>query len=220
MHLRDAFCQARRTRLEDECRFDLVDPVVAHCGDLLPARPWRSSPPAPACRTTRRRSPPDRAAPLPPGSTMRSFARPAPRKLRENRVGAGDLDQFLDPPDARDERLVPLFEERTQAPSGNRAAACRMLSRPASRRSASCSASGWHPTSPPSIRIIWRISAMLRWLNVTTAMPRLISSAARSACRSENASTRSGSSATILSNFALMNAEIRGFCRASGGRTV
>ena len=32
--------------------------------------------------------------------------------------------------------------------------------------------------------------------------------------------TRSGCSASILSNFALMNAETFGFCRASGGRTV
>jgi len=57
-------------------------------------------------------------------------------------------------------------------------------------------------------------------LKVTTAMPRRTSSADKSACRSENASTRSGSSASILSNFALMNAETFGFRRASGGRTV
>ena len=42
-----------------------------------------------------------------------------------------------------------------------------------------------------------------------------------SACRSENPSTRSGSSATIRSIFALVNAETRGFSlRARGGRTV
>src|ERR1700704_383234 len=51
-------------------------------------------------------------------------------------------------------------------------------------------------------------------------MPRRTSSAARSACRSENASTRSGFSDSILSNFALMNAETFGLSRASGGRTV
>ena len=41
-----------------------------------------------------------------------------------------------------------------------------------------------------------------------------------SACRSENARIRSGSSASILSKRALMNAETRGLLRASGGRTV
>ena len=70
------------------------------------------------------------------------------------------------------------------------------------------------------MRIIWKISATLRWLNVTTMCPRRTSSAARSACRSENARMRSGSSASILSNFALRNADTRGFSRASGGRTV
>src|SRR5215831_5112122 len=70
------------------------------------------------------------------------------------------------------------------------------------------------------MRIICRISSTLRWLNVSTFSPRRTSSAVRSACKSENASTRSGSSATILSNFALMNAETFGFSRASGGRTV
>src|SRR4029450_5961226 len=40
-----------------------------------------------------------------------------------------------------------------------------------------------------------------------------------SACKSENAKTRSGSSATIFSKLALMNAETFGFLRASGGRT-
>jgi hypothetical protein len=57
-------------------------------------------------------------------------------------------------------------------------------------------------------------------LNVNTPRPRRTSSAARSAWRSENASTRSGSSAMIRSKCALVNAEMRGFVRASGGRTA
>ena len=61
---------------------------------------------------------------------------------------------------------------------------------------------------------------MLRWLKVTTMWPRRMSSAAMSACRSENARMRSGRSASILSKRALMNAETFGFWRASGGRTV
>ena len=42
------------------------------------------------------------------------------------------------------------------------------------------------------MRIICRISATLRWLNVTTGMPRRTSSAAMSACRSEKAEDQIG----------------------------
>src|SRR6478752_6913447 len=41
-----------------------------------------------------------------------------------------------------------------------------------------------------------------------------------SACRSEKPRIKSGSSASILSNRALMNADTFGLLRASGGRTV
>src|SRR5580704_13094911 len=52
-------------------------------------------------------------------------------------------------------------------------------------------------------------------------MPARASAAAMSACRSENASTRSGRSSQILSIRALVNAETFGFSRrARGGRTV
>ena len=46
---------------------------------------------------------------------------------------------------------------------------------------------------PPSMRIICRISAIFRWLKVTTVCPRRIRLAAMSACRSEKARIRSGS---------------------------
>ena len=66
-----------------------------------------------------------------------------------------------------------------------------------------------------------RMSATLRWLKTWTSTPRRISADAMSACRSENPSTRSGSSATMRSIFALVNADTRGFSRrARGGRTV
>ena len=62
---------------------------------------------------------------------------------------------------------------------------------------------------------------MLRWLKTCTSTPCRTSSAAMSACRSENPSTRSGSSARILSILALVKADTRGFSlRARGGRTV
>jgi hypothetical protein len=63
--------------------------------------------------------------------------------------------------------------------------------------------------------------ATSRWLNACTAMLRRISSAAISACKSENAKTRSGLSAMIFPKSAEMNAETRGFSRrACGGRTA
>jgi hypothetical protein len=48
--------------------------------------------------------------------------------------------------------------------------------------------------------------------------PALINSATIPACKSEKANTRSGSSATILSIFAVVNAAIRGFSRRTPGR--
>ena len=66
-----------------------------------------------------------------------------------------------------------------------------------------------------------RISSTERWLNTMTATPRRISAAAMSACRSEKPRTRSGSSSTIRSIFADVNAATFGLSRrASGGRTV
>jgi hypothetical protein len=60
-----------------------------------------------------------------------------------------------------------------------------------------------------------------RWLNTCTGRPARTSAAATSACMSENASTRSGSSPTMRSILADVNAETRGFsCRARAGRTV
>src|SRR5262249_39548419 len=86
---------------------------------------------------------------------------PGMGELRKNRQAAGDLDQLLDPSDARDERVLPLFEKDARSGKG-RAAAWRLRCKPDARRSASASASGWHPTKPPSMRIIWKISATVR----------------------------------------------------------
>ena len=70
-------------------------------------------------------------------------------------------------------------------------------------------------------RSISTICATLRWLNTVTCTPARMSWAAMSACRSEKPNTQSGSSARILSIFALRKALTRGFsCRARGGRTV
>ena len=75
----------------------LEDVVVADRGDRSHPGASESSPSSSSFRTTTRRSPRDRGARPPPGSTMRSFARPQRRELRKNRIAAGDLDELFDP---------------------------------------------------------------------------------------------------------------------------
>ncbi len=49
------------------------------------------------------------------GATIRSLPRRAVPQFRKNRFAAGDLDKLLDPLNAGDERIVPLFEEHAGA---------------------------------------------------------------------------------------------------------
>ena len=87
-------------------------------------------------------------------------------------VAAGDLDQLLDPLDARDQRIVPLLE--VDARPARQLRRARRESRRGRAEDRLTSAAAWSllPTRPPSISIIWRISATDRWLNVTTGWPR------------------------------------------------
>ena len=112
------------------------------------------------------------------GSTMRSRASAGVRRApetaeRRRRSSTSSSTQRM----PGDERVVPLFEERPQP-----LRKCWRLTADAIEvgrriRSASRSAASWHPTRPPSIAIICRISATVRWLNVTTVRPRRTSSA-------------------------------------------
>ena len=77
----------------------------------------------------------------------------------------------------------------------------------------------FQPTMPASKRIIW-IFQNGRWLKAKTGSPRLTSSDAMPAWRSENVRMRSGSSASIFSKRAEMNDDTFGLGRASGGRSV
>ena len=62
---------------------------------------------------------------------------------------------------------------------------------------------------------------MSRWLKTWMATPERTRSATMSACKSEKARTRSGSSARIFGMSAEMNADTRGFSRLTcGGRTA
>ena len=145
-------------------------------------------------------------------------------QLREDRLAAGDLDQLLDPADAGDQRVVPLLEEHARPPRRSRCAR-RRADRARGPRSSSLgervAASSAQPDQPAEMRIICRISATLRWLNVKTGIAAPDQLARR--CRPAGRRSRGpdpASSASILSKRALMNAETFGFCRASGGRTV
>ena len=191
--------QRRRARLQDQRRLDLAQEAVAHRRDRVEARPRRRTSPArTSCRTTSRSR--CRARPRSPASgvTMRSLALFASGEMPEHVDAAGRFDQLRHPADAGDHRLVPFLEIDFRSSLQRRAA------RRAPRRAAAPALAParppfrWHPTSAPSVRIIAKMPATSRWLNACTATPARISSAAMSACRSENVSTRSGSSARIF----------------------
>ena len=111
------------------------------------------------------------------------------------------------------DRPIPRNRPWAAAASGgpSRAAATAAANSPASRSALGA------PTRAPSVRIISRISAMLRWLNACTSMPARISVAAISACKSENVKTRSGFRSMIFAISAEVKAETRGFSRRARG---
>ena len=99
----------------------------------------------------------------------------------EDGISAGDLDQFLYPPDAADERFFPFFEEHARASreelrgSGDIGQSRAVL---LYKRFAFTSGT---PTIRASVRIISRISSTLRWLKAKTVTPRAMSSRTMSA---------------------------------------
>ena len=98
-------------------------------------------------------------------ATMRSLAELRVAKLGKDRIAAGDLDQLLDPPDAGDQRVVPFLEVDTRARRQ-----CARLPLESSRfrardRRRACRLARRSRRAPPTMRIICRISATLRWLN-------------------------------------------------------
>src|SRR5580765_3462025 len=107
----DSFGEARRARLQDVRRLDLEDAVVADGRDAIPARTILNR------RLLHLLSAPRREDHL--GIAPRDFRRiddailreAAARQLREDRRATGDLDELFDPPDPRDQRLVPFLEK-------------------------------------------------------------------------------------------------------------
>jgi hypothetical protein len=141
---------------------------------------------------------------------IRSFAACRVRRVCEAVFASRDLDHLRHPADAGDHRLVPLLEvdpwpHVTAHPPAMPAILSRATRTPAlpPRRA--------HPPAPQASPPCRRCPSTLRWLKQCTAMPCRIRSATISACRSENASTRSGFSARILSVWAEVKAATRGF---------
>ena len=154
--------------LQDEHRLDLADRAGADGGHLIPAGPGGDGV-----------RPHGLAAPrgddhfgVSPNDLLRGhdavLSELGVTKLREDRIAAGDLDELLDPLDAGDQRLVPFLEIHTRSPRRTGRGRRARGRGPRSNRAARPSARSAQPTSPPSIRIICRISATLRWLKTTT----------------------------------------------------
>ena len=159
MNPANALRQARRAGLQDVRRFDFEDSVVDHRADAVPAVPFAD---------------PRRlhflAAPRREHHLRVRAARPLKRstmRLRARRASASS-GKIGSPPaisTSSSTHRIPEINgsshssKKTRNRRGKRAADSRMRSRFAASRSASCSASAWQPTSPPSIRIICRISA-------------------------------------------------------------
>src|SRR5581483_1592932 len=112
MPLSHAVRHACRPGLPDVRRFDLEDPIIAHRSHAIPAG-----------TTGDRRLLHLLAAPRREDYLRIAFRdvgwiddailrEPRIVQFRKDRRAAGDLDEFLDPSDAGDQRLVPLFEER------------------------------------------------------------------------------------------------------------
>ena len=209
------------TRLQDQRRFDLAQPAVAHRRDGIEARRAATFAGTNFLPHQEPMMMSGAAAITASGVTMRSVADFILREFREDIDAAGDLDQFRHPADAGNHRLVPFLEIDARLASGAADDAFDAASSFACSERASASALSCAPTSAPSVRIIAKMPAMSRWLKACTSMPARISCATISACRSEKVRTRSGSSARIFGTSALMKAETRGFSlRTRGGRTA
>ena len=88
-----------------------------------------------------------------------------------------------------------------------------------SRMSAiSARASPSRPSAPPMTRIASRASSNERWLVQSTLTPAPMRSRTTSRWRSENASTRSGSSARIFSSLNVVKPPTFALSRAASGR--
>src|SRR5262245_38335807 len=111
MHLADAVNQAGGAGLKDDRRFDLEDPIGLDRGHLAPAwtagdRRFAYPLAAPGREDHVRIAPQDFL------SVDHAVLRQArSRELGENGCSTSDLDELLDPADAGNQRLVPLFEE-------------------------------------------------------------------------------------------------------------
>src|SRR5688572_6945214 len=115
MDLLDAVCEARGAGLEDVGGLDFEDAVVANGAHAAPARPGDD------LGLVHFLAAPGREDDLwiasgGFGGIDNAILREAGAgELRKNRRAAGDLNQFLDPTDAGDQRVVPFLEEDAES---------------------------------------------------------------------------------------------------------
>ena len=171
--LREAVGQRRRSGLQDDRRFDLVEIAVAHRGHSLPARARRHRSRAGiSCRTRNRRSRRASAAGLPSGSAMMRFLPSDSRASSGKQSSPPAISiELRDPADAGDLRLVPFLEIHARAPRRSRCGGGASLD---ARLELGDERRRLAPRSRPCRRacaIMRRISATLRWLNTCTSMP-------------------------------------------------
>src|SRR3954452_2345272 len=207
------------TGLQDQRRFDFDDPAVTDSRNFAPTGPisdlvGHDFLAAPRCQDHVRRRIAHQIGRNDPilCSLLKS-------QVWQHVLSAGDFDQFGNPADAADQRIVPFLEIDLwfgRGPGG-RCYCGEALLVPGCELIGAIGCT----TSAPTMRIIARMPATLRWLKTWTGMPARTRSETISACKSENASMRSGSSFRIFGMSAEMNAETRGFSRLTrGGRTA
>src|SRR5688500_5553859 len=122
MDLLDAVCEARGAGLEGVGGLDLEDAVVANGAPAAPARPGAARGRVHFLAAPGREEDPWRASGGFGGIDNAILREAGVGELRKNRRAAGDLNQFLDPTEAGDQRVVPFLEE--DAESGRECGGC------------------------------------------------------------------------------------------------
>jgi len=115
VQLPDALGQRRWARLQDVSGLDLVDVAVANGRHITPPVALRD------LLRLHRFATPRRDDHIRPTANHvfctddALFAEFGVAQLGEDRIAAGDVDEFFDPANARDQRVVPFFKEDARA---------------------------------------------------------------------------------------------------------
>src|SRR4029077_16941461 len=106
--------------LKDVGGLDLEDAIVADRGDPITARTILNRRLLHLLSAPRREDDLGIAPRDLRGIDNTIFGEPATGELRENRLATRDRNELLDPADAGDERIVPLFEKHAEPPRETR----------------------------------------------------------------------------------------------------